>query len=483
MLTPIAKMLERAQSEKTDSDASYFDALMYAGEMVIKLVGAGLVAAIQDDREKHRYRLEYQLVRASGLGDWASIIDDVLVGPSSRFLDPSVYSTQRELTQKMPADSWQASILRDISESLRSVDISDWELPTNNQARDWFKGFVRLRNATRGHGAPSTTAQGKACLPLERSIVAIIANLSLFSLPWAYLHRNLSGKYRVTAWNDIDETLESLKRENSYSFANGVYVSLGEPRRVNLIESDAEGSDYWFANGGFGDHKYEMLSYLTNDRLSMPSESYMQPVEQLPTSETQGLGQLDTKGRTFTNLPEPPAKYVLRPQLEGELSEQLTDFDRHFIVTLTGRGGIGKTSTALQVITSLVESEQCPYDVVVWFSARDIDLLEAGPKVVQPHGVTIDDFADEYARLLNPGEMHIKGFDSKGYLARQLAGDSIGPTLFVFDNFETTMSPQEIFHWLDTYVRGPNKVLITSRDRRFTGDYVVQVRGMTSLRS
>ena len=161
------------------------------------------------------------------------------------------------------------------------------------------------------------------------------------------------------------------------------------------------------------------------------------------------------------------------------LAEQLADTTRHFIVTLTGRGGIGKTSTALQVITTLIESGQCPYDVAVWFSARDIDLLESGPKIVQPHGVSIDDFAKEYARLLNPGEMHVRGFDHRGYLARQLAGDTTGPTLFVFDNFETTTSPQEVFHWLDTYVRNPNKVLITSRDRRFTGDYVVRVQGMT----
>ncbi len=480
LLTPLAKMLERAQREKDESDAAYFDALMYAGEMAVKLVGAGLVAAIQDDREKHRYRLEYQLVRASSLGAWADAIDDVLTGPSSQFLDSNAYPTQRELTQRMPADSWQASSLRHISESLRCVNILDWESPTNNQGRDWFRGFVRLRNATRGHGAPSTTAQGNACLPLERSIATVISNLSLFFRPWVYLHRNISGKYRVTVWNDADDTLESLKRENSYSFANGVYISLGEPRRVNLIESDAEGSDYWFANGGFGNNKYEMLSYLTNDRLLMPSDAYMLPVDQLPPSETQGIGQLDTKGNTFTNLPEPATKYVPRPQLESELSRQLADPSRHFIVTLTGRGGIGKTSTALQVITSLVESDECPYAIVVWFSARDIDLLESGPKVVQPHGVTIEDFAKEYARLLNPGEMHIKGFDSKGYLARQLAGeDAIGPTLFVFDNFETTISPQEVFTWLDTYVRGPNKVLITSRERRFTGDYALQVPGMT----
>ena len=472
-------MLDRAEREREDSDSAYFGALMYAGEMLVKLVGAGLVAAVQDDRERHRYRLEHQLVRASGLGTWAGVIDDVLTGPSSQFLDPQAYPTQQELTQWMPANTWQERAHLDISESVRFVNLSDQEPSNRFQGRDWFKSFVRLRNGTRGHGAPSTTELGLACIPLKSSILEVATNITLFALPWAYLHRNLSGKYRVTAWSDLDETLENLKRDNSHSLTDGVYVSLREPRRVNLMESDAEGSDYWFANGGFAAGKYEMLSYLTNDRLFPPSDLYLHPVEQLPPSETQGIGLLDAKRNTFTNLPDPLPKYVLRPQLEDNLSEQLADPTRHFIVTLTGRGGIGKTSTALQVITTLIESDQCPYDVVVWFSARDIDLLESGPKNVQPHGVSIDDFAKEYARLHNPGEMHVRGFDPREYFARQLAGDTIGPTLFVFDNFETTTSPQEVFHWLDTYVRNPNKVLITSRDRRFTGDYVVRVQGMT----
>ena len=483
MLNPLTEMLDRAEHEREDSDSAYFGALMYAGEMLAKLVIAGLVAAVQDDRDRNRYRLEHQLVRASGLGTWADVIDDVLTGPSSLFLDPRAYPTQQELTQSMPAHTWQERVLTDISDSIRLVGLTEPERSTRFQGRDWFKRFVQLRNGTRGHGAPSTTVLGLACTPLKRSILELASNISLFALPWAYLHRNLSGKYRVTAWSNLDETLENLKRDNSQSLTDGVYVSLREPRRVNLMESDAEGSDYWFANGGFADSRYEMLSYITNDRQFLPSEPYLHPVEQLPPSATQGIGLLDARNNTFTNLPDPPAKYVLRPQLEGELAEQLADPTRHFIVTLTGRGGIGKTSTALQVITTLIESDQCPYDVVVWFSARDIDLLESGPKIVQPDGVSIDDFAKEYARLLNPGEMHVRGFDHREYLARQLSGNTIGPTLFVFDNFETTTSPQEVFRWLDTYVRNPNKVLITSRDRRFTGDYVFKSAGYDSFRS
>jgi len=54
----------------------------------------------------------------------------------------------------------------------------------------------------------------------------------------------------------------------------------------------------------------------------------------------------------------------------------------------------------------------------------------------------------------------------------------LGPCLFVFDNFETMRNPVEMFKWIDTYIRLPNKVLITTRLRDFKGDYPVDVSGM-----
>ena len=78
MLAPIQKLLNHAANEKAESDPAYFAALMYTGEALMKLAVAGLVAAIQDDREGHRYRLESRLVRANGLGEWDEVLDDVL---------------------------------------------------------------------------------------------------------------------------------------------------------------------------------------------------------------------------------------------------------------------------------------------------------------------------------------------------------------------------------------------------------------------
>ena len=40
-------------------------------------------------------------------------------------------------------------------------------------------------------------------------------------------------------------------------------------------------------------------------------------------------------------------------------------------------------------------------------------------------------------------------------------------------------SPADVFKWIDTHIRPPNKVLITTRSRAFAGDYPITIGGMT----
>ena len=142
-----------------------------------------------------------------------------------------------------------------------------------------------------------------------------------------------------------------------------------------------------------------------------------------------------------------------------------------------GRGGIGKTSLALSVLHDLLSEER--FEVVVWFSARDLDLLQEGPKLVSPRVLTAQDVAKEYVRLVDPMDSKAKRFRTQDFFGQQLANSTVGPALFVFDNFETLSRPLELYKWLDTHVRSPNKILITTRHRDFKADYPIDVAGMT----
>ena len=66
-----------------------------------------------------------------------------------------------------------------------------------------------------------------------------------------------------------------------------------------------------------------------------------------------GLGILETRGHAFTNLPLPPVQYVRRSDLHDELNGVLTFQERQRVITVFGRGGIGKTSLTLSVLNGL----------------------------------------------------------------------------------------------------------------------------------
>ena len=220
-------------------------------------------------------------------------------------------------------------------------------------------------------------------------------------------------------------------------------------------------------------------SYVTNETTRLNGDAWSAPPGALPPSETEGGSHLVDFGEAFANVPPGLAGYVSRPDLEERLRLELLGSERHPIVTLTGPGGIGKTSVAIAALQNVNKDEYLPYEVILWISARDIDLLESGPKPVSARVVTQLDIARAAVDLLEPGDRHEQQFSPITYFQSCLTTGAAGCTLFVLDNFETVQSPSDVFSWIDTYIRPPNKVLITTRSRDFAGDYPIEIAGMT----
>jgi hypothetical protein len=472
----IDQVLQRTKGARADSDFTYFFSLLLAAEALAKTVVLGIVAALGDDKDRNRYRLEHQLVRSDGLGDWGKVLEDALIGPASQYLLTEARTEQTELTKACAEGAWQYDSVLTLKKALDYLQIEAEDVPAKTDMKRWFRLFATLRNKTRAHGATQPAKCAKAAQYLSQSIETFYFNFFLFKREWAFLHRNLSGKYRVSPISESAHSFDFLKSENDRSYPNGVYLFINGIRKVPLMRTDPELQDFFFANGNFNTRTFELLSYRTDNKASGDGSEYLTPPGALPPSDTEGHGELLPKGNCFSNVPEIIRDYVTRPALEDHLKRLLLD-DKRPIVTLVGRGGIGKTSLALKVIQDLYEETR--YETVVWLSARDIDLQLSGPKPVRPLVLSPEDMGKYYASLVLPeAETKVKGFNPRAFFEGQLQKCSLGSCLFIFDNFETTQNPIEMFEWIDTYIRLPNKALITTRLRDFKGDYPLEVQGM-----
>jgi tetratricopeptide (TPR) repeat protein len=471
---PIDLLNQRVEIAKEDSDASMFLHLMYSAEQLAKLIIVGLLACVGDDSLRHRYAQEYRLVRADGIGEWSKALDEILSGPTSQFLFGEIRDFQKDLLEQTKEGSWQYDSVNFLNDCLKTIDPKTDRLPIKTQGRNWFTIFTRLRNKTRGHGAIGGNDFSDICVLLEKSISLQFQNLSILNLPWAYLKRNLNGKYKVSSISLNTEVFEPLKSDRRQNYVDGIYLYAGEPKKVNLLFSTSALEDFYFPNGAFGKNTFECISYITDNKVYQDVSLFITPAGSLPKSQTEGLGSLELRGNSFTNIPINPIVYIQRDDLEKELIQIMMD-DRHPVVTLVGRGGIGKTSLAISVLQKLCSEEK--FSAIIWLSARDIDLLVQGAKPVKPNVLTIVDIAKEFCSLL---EIKIEkgGPNEKDLMEGELAKSDFGPILFVFDNFETVVNPREVYVWLNTFIRLPNKILITSRFRDFKGDYPIEVHGM-----
>ena len=473
-------MRKRIQFAKDEADSIYFPELLLLGEFVCKLVSIQLVSAINKDKERTKYKYEHKLVRGNSIGHFTSTIDEILINYSDKLRRDFTLNEVKSFTRKSSEGTWQYHSIRLLTELAKNLKIKLQPLPVKVSLNRWFSDFTVLRNKSKGHGAIPPSLLAKNVLLLEESINLIIDNYPGFNdRCWAYLYQNLSGKYKISSISSNSSPFDFLKTTTEFKnkYSNGVYFFLDEPIPLNLIVSSPELDDFLVPNGNYKKNGYELISYISGNTEKVKDDFYDKPVTELPKSQTEGIGILDVQGESFGNLPPKPNIYITRRKIEEELNTQLNNIYMSPIITLLGKGGIGKTTTALNCLHELSE-EEC-FQFVLWFSSRDIDLLIDGPRVVKAKVFSIQDIADEYCRLLD------KVDDSKSERLKEFqtalsTESSLGKTLFVFDNFETIDDPLEVYNWLYQYIRPPNKILITSRESRdFKGDYPIEIGKMS----
>jgi hypothetical protein len=254
-------------------------------------------------------------------------------------------------------------------------------------------------------------------------------------------------------------------------------------RLLRLIWLDPADNSTFLANGNWRDsdstaeflcHALEAVEPSSGKRRIELPEFAVRPAPP-PPSDTEGLPSLRSDdGVVLNNLPAAPVDYVERSEPEYRLRAIVADVARRHLVTVRAHGGMGKTSLILRLCHELVrDPDTCPYDAVVWMSARDIHLTLRGPRSVRKRAGSCEDVWLLFAELFGQEDLDLGG--ARAYFEATLRDDRI---LLVIDNFETFKDQQSAYEYFDAVSYPPSKIVITSR-HDFHGDFTFAVPSMS----
>jgi len=480
--THLARVAARLRLAGPDSSGDTFLLTSYLFEASLKTIAVSLWSGLRTGAPETAYAVAHRLVRADGIGEWEDAIQQMSSQPLAGYLQPVFQPTLNWLAQKrkQPMDDWflVAIAAADQVISLLGQE-QEGDLSRPRTIRHLLKSLVLIRNKTKAHGAVGPEFFQAANPHYLRAVSAIVTRCPLFQERWMHLSIRV-GKDTVRGVDLRGSEPSYIRDSECEAFSpteSGIYVTLGKgihlfPLR-ELLRTTVECRSFLLPNGGFtATHSAEFIDYATGNTERFDLGHYVLPPAPLPPSETRGLSELDVQSNVFGNLPPRPPGYVERPQLQSDLLTRLLD-KNHPIITLHGRGGIGKTSLALWAAHELASQDDPPFSSIVWFSARDVDLRPTGPASVRAAVVDLKSVALAYAAMcsIDSSEeafaqvLHVPEPDGSG-------------RLLIFDNFETFADARQLQKFLDTHTHLPNKVLMTSRERAFKADYPIEVRGM-----
>ena len=490
-MDPFVLITDRLKREAIDSSSAHCDTLMNACELFIRHITATLIALLPktEEFESLRYRYVFDLLRSSGIGDWSTKLNDLVVGPHFSSLRDELKDTDlegciEELTRssKEQSDDWKVSVVKTVRSALDYLG----EVPNSGKSIrliEFFNEYPRLRNKMDAHGAPTSTDKANIGKLLEVAVTLLLANLKVLRIPMVKVEiqeYNRSPKIVDVigdlTHSDRSKIADDLVRATSES---GLYVrSKSGAREIALISSNTEISDFYYANGNFNETKEqsEFLSYFSNKKIKFNCKRWALAPKSLPQSMTAGTNHFRIEVSTLTNYPGNVVRgYISRSKLEKELIESLRDSFRR-IVTLKGMGGIGKTTLALEIVSQACANRW--FDSIIWMSARDIDLHESKSQRVQPDFQTIEDLGKAGIQLFESVGEVIEERDPAVWLNSTLSSDKYGSVLWVLDNLETMRNPNDVVRIIEKCLRPPNQVLITTRHRDFIGDWPIEVKGL-----
>ena len=482
--TPIAITASRVNVTGTDDLSNCFLTTSYVFEAFLKTIVVALNAGLKTQHAEHAYRHAHALLRADGLGTWVQSLQEMTAHPLSSFIPSEMSPFLAWTTKKIAKPDNQST--REAYEAAQRVLAqlgAEFDAPRKPNVFHLLWACVEIRNKTKAHGAVDEEFYRAANADYIAAIVGLLTQCPVMKWKWVRVYRTPANDLRVVWLNG--PTPERLANDATRAFESasceGIYILPDKAQHSFacglLHHSDRQCKNFYWPNGGFASatSKAEFINYANGITKKVDAFEFVEPPAPLPRSETHAPFVFDIQSSVFGNLPSLPERYINRPQLQDDVLARLTDRN-HTIITLHGRGGVGKTYLALHAAHYISNMSPPPFECIVWLSARDIDLRTQGVGSVHQDVATLADMSRAVGTLFGIGEDRDSFAQILQDPSRHVAeGRGI---LWILDNFETLADVLETHRFLDTHTHLPNKILITSKERAFKADYPIEVRGM-----
>lgn len=474
----IEKALARARNSRGLKTQDELSAILYCGEAAIKYGALVVISALNDfNPQKGKLILRDTLNRGNGLGTWITLKENSLLALNRR-TERSYRDIAKFYSEKNKALEYIDFKSQAIAELIEDISHDHQEFGKKRLDVERFVVFLRNKIA---HGAKGDSFYAAHNSIIYDSITKYAISVSEFLDSICHFidirqRGNIQRKIVLSGLDLIEINSDELEREGiSLNFlTEDIYVKVAP-----IYHWDRTNNSFYLPNSEL-DKKgsLEVIDYYTGNtrRIIIPSDSIANRATE--KSHTAGGSALIVGDNSFHNLPDLQSGYISRPKLEFSLNKVLKDRKRR-IITLQGRGGAGKTTLALRVAQQIASDENISadgrFDILIWLSSRNIDLLSEGPiEVVRDVG-NLDTIAKYISSL---GYFTSDNSDNSLKYIEDILGNPSSKVLLILDNFETMDNPGQVFNFIEEITEFPNKVLITSRIKQFEKDYSITVAGM-----
>ena len=222
-------------------------------------------------------------------------------------------------------------------------------------------------------------------------------------------------------------------------------TDLGMQRLVFLVAEDAIAPGAMFLDP---EHGARRMAFRTKARTGTTAGTVTSP-DDLKAQLIHALGQLprprraDAPARRIWDIPPSVEAFTGRAELLGQLDQALRDSGRVVVHAVTGIGGVGKTSTAIEY----AHRNARRFDIAWWIPAENPDLVP-GRLAALAHALNLCDPATPSGDALAKLRVYLQ---------------THGRWLLVFDNAE---NPDALRPLLPT---GSGQIVITSRNPHWRG--------------